>query len=224
MLRKGAALPSAAHFLFLKGTLYMREFWSENSRTITKLLLNQFGAAFMGLMITAAATSNEWLRLFASCFATAFYLILLYNVIWERGGQDKIRVDGGRAAYRPATGLLVSLVANIPNLLLGILVIIGSIFGAKDGPFAMEWAGNLYAVSNVLARLWNAMYIGIIQTYSPYNPIIHLLDVIPALVVTGGGYLLGLKNIRLLGVFELKRPESEGKDKKSAKIERGEKK
>ena len=185
----------------------MREFWNDNSRTITKMLLNQFGAAFMGLMITAAASANEWLRLFASCFATVFYLVLLYNVIWERGGQDRIRVDGGRAAYKPMTGFLISLTANIPSIILGVLVIIGYIFGSADGPFAYEWGGNLYAVSNVITRLWNAMYIGIIQTYSPNNPIIHLLHVIPALFVTSFGYFLGLKNRRLLGIFELKRPE-----------------
>ncbi len=185
----------------------MKEFWSENSKTITKLLLNQFGAAFMGLMITAAASSNEWLRLFASCFATIFYLVLIYNVIWERGGQDRIRVDGGRAAYRPMTGLLISLVANIPSIILGVFTIVGKIFGSTTGPFGYEWAGNLYAISNVLTRLWNAMYVGIIQTYSPNNHIIHLLDILPALFVTGLGYYLGMKNVRILSIFELKRPE-----------------
>lgn len=207
----------------------MREFWSENSRTITKLMLNQFGAAFMGLMITAAASANEWLRLFASCFAVLFYLVLLYNVIWERGGQDRIRVDGGRAAYRPLTGLLISLVANIPSIILGILVIIGYIFGSTDGAFAYEWGGNLYAVSNVLTRLWNAMYIGIVQTYSPNNPIIHLLHVIPALFVTSLGYYLGLRNVRIMSIFELKRPEKSagtgsGKKNVQQKIDRGAKK
>lgn len=203
----------------------MREFWSENSRTITKLLLNQFGAAFMGLLITAAATKTEWLMLLTSCFATLFYLVLIYNVIWERGGQDRIRVDGGRAAYKPLTGLFISLAANIPSIILGILVVIGYIFGSKDGAFAYEWGGNLYAVSNVLTRLWNAMYIGIVQTYSPNNPIIHLLHVIPALFVTTLGYFLGLKNVRIMSIFELKRPEKSGsgsakKDTKQ-KIDRG---
>lgn len=185
----------------------MREFWSENSTTVVKLMLNQFGAAFMGLMITAAATSNAWLRLFASCFAILFYLVLLYNVIWERGGQDRIRVDGGRAAYKPFTGLLISLVANLPTIILGILVIVGYIFGSKDGPFAYEWGGNLYAISNALTRLWNAMYIGVIQTYFPNNPVIHLLHIVPALFVTSLGYFLGLKNVRILSAFELKPPK-----------------
>ena len=69
------------------------------------------------------------------------------------------------------------------------------------------------------------MYIGIVQTYSPNNPIIHLLHVIPALFVTTLGYFLGLKNVRIMSVFELKRPEKSGsgsakKDTKQ-KIDRG---
>ncbi|MBQ2277002.1 MAG: hypothetical protein II333_00410, partial [Clostridia bacterium] len=86
----------------------MKEFWSENSKIISKMLLNQFGAAFMGFLITASASRTPWLMLLASCFAVLFYLFLLYNVIWEQGGQDRIRVDGGRAKYRPLTGVWVS--------------------------------------------------------------------------------------------------------------------
>ncbi|MBE6599167.1 MAG: hypothetical protein E7638_06975 [Ruminococcaceae bacterium] len=172
----------------------MREFLSENKDTIKKLMLNQFGAAFFGILITSAVTKTKWLMLFASCFATLFYLILIYNQIWERGGQDRIRVDGGRAAYKPHTGLLVSLCANALSILLGVCIIIGAALGTSH-----EWAGNMYAITNALSRLWNSMYIGIIQTYSPNNPIIHLLHIIPALLVTTLGYYLGFKNVRIFG-------------------------
>ncbi len=185
----------------------MREFWSENGKIVTKLILNQFGAAVMGLMITAAAASNPTLKLFASLFAICFYLVLLYMVVWEKGGQDRIRVDGGRAAYQPLTGLKISLLANIPNILFAVLIIIGYIFGRKDGPFAMEWAGNLYFVCNMLGRLWHGMYIGLIQTFSPNNPIGHLLVVLPALFVCTAGYWLGLKNRRIFSMFELRPPK-----------------
>ncbi len=192
----------------------MREFWSENGKIVKKLILNQFGAAVMGLMITAAAASNPSLKLFASLFAIAFYLVLLYMVVWEHGGQDRIRVDGGRAAYKPFTGLKISLVANIPNILFAVLIIIGWFFGRKDGP-AMEWAGNLYFICNMLGRIWHGMYIGLIQTFSPNNPIAHLLVVLPALFICTLGYWLGLTNRRIFSMFELRPPKKSGdKDKK----------
>ncbi len=193
----------------------MREFWSENGKIVKKLILNQFGAAVMGLMITAAAASNPSLKLFASLFAIAFYLVLLYMVVWEHGGQDRIRVDGGRAAYKPFTGLKISLIANIPNILFAVLILIGWFFGRKDGPFAMEWAGNLYFICNMLGRIWHGMYIGLIQTFSPNNPIAHLLVVLPALFICTLGYWLGLTNRRIFAMFELRPPKRSGdKDKK----------
>ncbi len=184
----------------------MREFWSENGKFVKKLLLNQFGAAVMGLMITAASASQSKLMLFASLFATAFYLVLLYMVVWEKGGQDRIRVDGGRAVYAPLTGLKIALLANIPNMLFALLIIIGYIFGRSDS-FAMEWAGNLYAIFNAVGRLWHGMYIGLIQTFSPHNPIAFPLVILPALFTCTFGYWMGLKNRRIFSMFELRPPK-----------------
>ena len=52
----------------------MKEFWSENSKIISKILLNQFGSTFFGIMLVAASYAAEdqrdWLMLFSSCFAT----------------------------------------------------------------------------------------------------------------------------------------------------------
>ena len=199
----------------------MREFWNDNRQTIVRLILNQFGAAVMGLLVTAAAASNEKLMLGASVFSTIFYLVLLYCVIWERGGKERIRIDGGRAAWKPLYGLYMSLLANIPNFVLAVLIFIGKIFGSIDGPFGYEWAGNLYAIVNVVTRLWNAMYLGLIQTYSPNNPVIHFLDILPALFVCTLGYYLGLKNKRIFSIFDLKPPKTEtGAAKKPKETEK----
>ncbi|MBQ8643004.1 MAG: hypothetical protein IJ480_12405 [Clostridia bacterium] len=187
----------------------MREFWTENGRIVTKLILNQFGAAVMGLMVTAAAASNDTLKLFASLFSICFYLVLLYMVVWEKGGQDRIRFDGGRAPWQPFNGLKMSLLHNIPNILFAVLIIIGFLFGEKGGRFEMEWAGNMYAIFNVIGRLWHGMYIGLIQTFAPYNPIAFLLVVLPALFICTFGYYMGLTNRRVFSVFELSPPKKQ---------------
>ncbi len=180
----------------------MKDFLLENRKTVGRLYLNQFGSAFLGMMVSmsATATKTTWIIVAASLFAIAFHLYLVYMVAWERGGLDRIRVDGGRAPYRPLTGVWIALLANAVTILLGICIQIGAAFGET-----YEWAGNLYALAKAPSMLWNAMYIGIINTYSPHNPIIHLLHILPALFVTAGGYWLGLGNKRLFGFLSTKK-------------------
>ena len=184
----------------------MKDFWSENSKIIGKLILNQFGATFLGIMVITAASAAEsqrnWLMLFVSCFATAFYLFLLYNVIWEKGGQDRIRIDGGRASRKPLTGLWVSLIANIPNFIIAVIILVSDPFKGTQ-----EWAGTLNVIGRSLALLWEGMYAGVVSYFSPRNPIIHLLCIFPAVFVTTAGYFIGLSNKRIMSVFELKQPK-----------------
>ncbi len=186
----------------------MKEFWSENSKIISKLLLNQFGATFLGLMVVAAASAAQgqkaWLMLFASCFAAFFYLFLVYAVVWERGGHDRIKVDGGRAVPKPWSGLWISLVANIPNFLLALIVLISDPFKGS-----YEWAGNMNVIGRALCLLWEGMYAGIVSYFSPNNPLIHLLYIFPGIFIGTFGYLLGFKNMRILSIFELKPPKNQ---------------
>ncbi len=187
----------------------MKEFWSEYKKNIWKLLLNQFGAAFLGIMLIMAAwavrSQKDWLGVVASCLATAFYLYLIYNLLWERGGQDRIRIDGGRMERKPMSGFWVILIANIPNIILGILVVVSNPF--RD---SMEWATKMNVIARGILLVWHSMYAGFISAFSPNNPIVHLLDVLPALFVGTGGYLLGLSNRRLMSWFS---PKQQKKDK-----------
>jgi hypothetical protein len=194
----------------------MKEFWSENSKIISKILLNQFGSTFFGIMLVAASYAardqRDWLMLFSSCFATLFYLFLIYNVIWERGGSDRIRVDAGRAQKKPLTGLWISLAANIPNFLIALVILIAHPFKHD-----MVWAGTLDTVGRAVALLWEGMYAGIVAYFAPRNPIIHLLVIFPAILVTAGGYFLGLHNVRLISAFELKQPKNQIQQKPPVK-------
>lgn len=183
----------------------MKEFWNENRRIIGKIILNQFGATFLGLMVIIPVYSlgRPWLLVFASAFAVFFYLFLLYNIIWERGGQDRIKVDGGRAERKPLTGLWIAIAANVPNLLIGLLIVISQPFKSTQ-----MWAGTMNGISRVCALLWEGMYAGLVSAYAPVNPFAHVLDILPAIAVITFGYLLGLSNRKLLSPFELKQPEN----------------
>ena len=194
----------------------MKEFWNENGKYIGKMTLNQFGATFFGVMLVLAASAAQsqrtWLTLFASTFATIFYLFLIHTVLWEKGGQDRIRVDAGRAERKPLTGLLVTLCANIPNILIGVLDIATRLMMDPAQPDRLP--GKINSVMRALCLLWEGMYAGFISyahSIIPNHPYLlslaRLLIVIPALVVGGTAYYLGLCNRRLLQPFELKQPE-----------------
>ncbi len=179
----------------------MLNYIKDNSKIITKLILNQVGAAILGITLTSAAVTNDTLFVWLSVFSTFFYMCLLYSAIWEEGGKERIRIDGGRAPWKPWRGLWVSLIANIPNFVLAVLIFIGHIFGVKDGAFAFEWAGSINVICRSIATFFEGMYTGLVRSYSPYNPIGYFLIIIPAVIVCTVGYLLGVNNIRVVDVL-----------------------
>lgn len=189
----------------------MLNFYREYSRVIGKLILNQFGAAFLAIMLGLAADElNSTLFLITSIFSVCFLLYLNYTVLWEEGAKSRIRVDSGREKYNSFTGLWIGLIASIPNILFGIITAVTCFLGSSNGPFAWEWAGNINAVVNILARLWQAMYLGIIAAIDAGNHYLLLLTPIPIILGAWASYWIGLKNRKMFGVFQ-KKTSSSGK-------------
>ena len=184
----------------------MLNFFRDHSRVITKLYSNQFGAAFFALMLALAASSSQVIFLCTSIFSVLFLLFLNYTVIWEEGAKSRIRVDAGRERYNSKTGLWLGLAAGFPNLLLGVVASVTYFLAAKDGPFQLEWVGNICAVVNAIARFWQAMYLGIIQYIAPGSRYILLAIPLPAILFSWFFYWLGLQNFHLFGIFSLKKP------------------
>lgn len=185
----------------------MKDFFSENKGIILKLILQQFGAAFFGcsLILAAAAVPGDMrlkMELFASIFSTVLYMFLIYNFMWEKGGQDRIKIDGGRAERKPLKGLWIALCANIPNLLIAAAIIIAHPF-----KYTHTWAGTADAVGRLIALPWESMYSGFVANFAPNNPIIYFLMVFPALIVCEGAYLIGLSNRKIFGFIGKKKKE-----------------
>lgn len=177
----------------------MLSFLKENSYNVVKCLLNQVALMLFSLMLAFAAWQSEKLLLAASLFSIAFYLFLFYHMFWEIGGKDRIRVDSGRQTPTLWKGFAISAVANIPNLILAILIA-----STKAAAQTSELAANIHAVSNILARGFEAMYLGLIQLYSPYNPIAFFLIILPAPIVSGLAYIIGYHNFRIASLFGIK--------------------
>lgn len=177
----------------------MLHFFKENSYHIVKCLLNQIAMTMFGLMVAFATLQNETLLLLGSLVAVGLYLVITYYMFWDMGGTDRIREDGGRRTKTPLRGFAVAMIANIPNLILAILLLATSAAGKTS-----EAAGGVFAVCNLLARGFEAMYLGLIVLYSPYNPIAFLLIVFPVPFVAWFGYFLGHRNFRIGSLFGIK--------------------
>ncbi len=184
----------------------MLRFYKENSKIISKMFFSQLAIAILGLMLALATVANDTLLLFTSIFASLFYLYLIYSAAWEEGAQDKLRVDGGRAEYRPIKGLLISLTANIPNLVLAALAGIGYVLGRADFSIGWEWASAMYGFASVFARYLQAMYLGLIQRFAPQNPLALFLIIVPTLFVAALAYFRGVRGKRL---FKVSKKEEE---------------
>ncbi len=189
----------------------------ENSYIFVKMTLNQFGATFLGLMLSLSTSRglgepNWMLVLAASTLAILLYMYLQYTVMWDLGARDIIRVEGKRMEYKPLIGLKMTAIANIPNALIAIGVLLGSILGSERGLCQYEWAGSIGVICRAIGAFWEAMYNGYVMRFAPRNPIIWVLMLIPPLVAGGLGYLAGLKGFAPVGLLGIK-PKKK-KDKK----------
>lgn len=181
----------------------LKKYIKDNSRIITKLILNQVGAAVLGITLTSAAAQSDTLFVALSVLSTVFYMALLYNAIWEEGGKERIKIDAGRAPMKPLRGLWVSLIANIPNIAIAVFILIGRVFGSTSS-FGFKWAGTLYGIAHLAAVFYEGMYAGLVSSYSPYNPIGYFLIIFPALFMGTVGYLIGVNNLHITDIFRRK--------------------
>jgi hypothetical protein len=142
--------------------------------------------------------------------------VLLYYIAWEDGAKDKIRIDGGRISPRPYRGFLNGLLANIPNVILGFVTLIFSIFCYLGA----EWSKAGFSLLYLFTSWHAAMYMGIIQTsfygssipntdvpdYGKYlgMTIAFLLVPLISSLVTHIGYTLGSKEKKIFGFLSSK--------------------
>jgi hypothetical protein len=186
-------------------------FLKENSYDIIRLYINQIGITIFSLVLyfSVGTLENEALALklkvAISIFAMLFYFVLLYTAAWDWGAKDKIRVDAGKQNKTTFKGALMALIANIPNYVLAIGSLISAFFLYNGSKAAVD----VYAIFNLILRLFTAMYLGLIQgvfnSFANEVNLYYLLQaigycILPLLAVlaTHIGYVFGLKEIKLI--------------------------
>ena len=179
------------------------------------MFVNQFAISLFGVVLAmaTAAADNNALTVAVSIFAIAFYLFLIYTMTWEIGAKDRISVDYGKMPKRLYTGVLLSLIANIPNFILAILYSIAYPFMGKH-----LWAGNLNVVLNLLSAVLEGMYRGLlsVMTLPSGKPLLqawwsYFLIILPAVIASGLAYLAGFHNFRMLATYFNKREQEKKK-------------
>lgn len=165
----------------------------EHRGTVLKFQVNQFALALFSLMVFVFTMQNKFTMFFCGLFTMAFYWYLIYHLMWNIGGKDRIRVDGGRAQKILWKGFYIGLLANLFNLLLAVMNLIYYYTG-------ISWL----RLGNIIARLWESMYAGWWQLFMPHNPLAHFLVVLPTICVAGAAYLIGYYNIFLSSFLGIK--------------------
>lgn len=193
---------------------YMR-FFKNNSYDIVKLYVNQIGIAiFATVLYTAVGSMGEAkvinaLNMAISIFSILFYFVLIYNVCWEYGAKDKIRIDAGRLEYDKIKGIKMSLLASVPNVVIsGICVLTAVIYKLASAEFAAVISGVL----NFFMRITLSMYLGVVQAvFGAFDSvadasfigagIAFTLISVFSVAVTHIGYTFGVKNFKILSLF-----------------------
>jgi len=170
------------------------------------MFVNQIAISIFGFVLAMAAIAADKLILtvILGVFSVLFYLFLIYTTTWEIGAKDRIAVDVGKKPYRPHTGLLLSLIANIPNFIIAFLYAIAYPFMAEH-----RWAGNLNAALNLISAIMEGMYRGLISiiTVPPSGDALYkfwwtyFLIIIPALITAWVAYFTGFKNFRMFAQY-----------------------
>jgi len=182
----------------------MKTFFHDYLYTSIKMLVDQLAISIFGLVLALAslAANSNALTIVVSAFSILFYLFLIYTMAWEVGAKDRISVDVGKKPYRPHTGVLIALVANIPNFVVAIFYAIGAPFMATH-----SWAGSMNGILMTVSALTEGMYRGILSVITISGTELYkfwwsyFLIILPSLVAAWIAYFAGFKNFRLVAAY-----------------------
>ena len=173
----------------------MKNFWNENSYNVIKIFLNQIALSMLGfVMAMATQDTHIVIRVIVGIACVVFYLWILYVMMYEMGQKDGIKIQSGRLHYSKSKGFWISFLANVPNIIIGILTFIGGICFVLIGVKVNSWAAELYFVSNAIGKVIEAVYLPLLSLKFLRDAFWPLLvtPVLPIIVCTVA-YRLGVK-------------------------------
>ena len=188
----------------------MKKFFHDYSYSVIKMLVNQIAIAIFGTSLAFATTHAhldsagfDTFTLIVSIFAILFYLFLIYTLTWEIGAKDRISVDVGKKPYRPHLGLLLSFLANVPNLILAVLYFVASAFSLSEMMFFVSLIATLLQGMFFGTMITLKLPVGAGGAYVALNTLwpTFFIIIIPALLTCWLAYYLGHKNFKISSLF-----------------------
>ena len=196
----------------------MKAFFERYSYESVRLLLNQVAISMFGfaLAMSAVKAESDTLLLWSSIASIVFYLALTYGTAHKTGSGDRLSIEYGKIPFKPLRGLAVSLLANSINLLLALLIAVGSLCHIP----------TLEDIPGAIALLAQGMYQGVLAVIKigeqPLNEMwwAYFLITVPAMLVATVGYIAGAKDFHItsMGIPEL--PESDRPSRQELKEQR----
>ncbi len=180
----------------------MKSFFKDHSYDMVRMMLNQIAISIFGfsLFLATSLAQNEALKIATTVFSILFYLFLIYTTAWDIGYRDHTSVKLGKKPQRPLKGVLISLCANSINLLLALLIALGSI------PVLPEFFRQAGGLAQSITVLIEGMYSGLFPLQVAGIALkdlwfLYFLLPVPALLVSGISYYLGLKDVKWSSFF-----------------------
>ena len=196
----------------------MKAFFERYSYDSVRLLLNQVAISMFGfaLAMTAGKAESDALLLWSSIGSVIFYLALTYGSAWKTGSEDRLSIRYGKIPFKPLRGLVLSLIANLFNILMAVLITVGQLADV----------GGLESIARLIALLTQGMYQGILATVQlggvTLNSICwsYFIITVPAMLVSLVAYIAGAKDFHItkMGIPEL--PESDRPTKQEMRQQR----
>ncbi len=162
-----------------------------------KLFLDQIALAVFGIVTAVASSQSPAFRIIFGVIGIGLYYYILYATMWEIGAKDRIRVDAGREEKQPQKPLLMGLVANIPNFVVGLVGLLKLI---NNGT-----AATVGSVAISISKLLQGYYLGICNQLGlgevPYTYLVTAMIGVFMVVI---GYSVGYKGVPFL-IFKNKK-------------------
>ena len=176
----------------------MTMFSNERYETL-KLFLDQIALAVFGVVTAVASSRSPAFRIIFGVIGIGLYFYIIYATMWEIGAKDRIRVDAGREEKKPAKPLVMGLIANIPNFILGLA---GLLVLLNNGT-AQTFGSAAISVSKLL----QGYYLGLSNLAGlSENPFTWLVTALAAVGITVTGYTVGYRGVPFL-IFKNKKQQ-----------------
>lgn len=173
-------------------------FLSKNSKSIANLIITHVATCVFGLIVVIACTmvsGQIWgkegyptvIIHIGGTIAALLYLLVIYVHMWEKGADNKNKIDAGRLKKDKFLGLKIWLV---PNSIMIFLTLLSTIFY-----FVWQSGSN---VVDIILRFANGMYLNLFSIGGLPPFAMYWIVLIPGMLVTILSYISGVSGQKCL--------------------------